>query len=274
MSLPNASKQQMDAMMRIAEEKMKKDGVIQQEVVEQEVQQDIQEEPAYIQESSEEIEEVEVEEEIKPKSSSNALHIKELREKAARADALARELEEMRRAMNQPSQVVEEDDSYDDIDLDDDALAEGKHLKKALKKIYQLEKQVKQYQTKTTQDTVEVKLKTRYPDFDKVVTPDNLSLLRDMNPDLADTILRQDDQFKQAKLAYEMVKQFGIYKDEESYARDRALAQKNAAKPKPLAAVSPQQSDSPLSKANAFANGLTDDVKKALWKEMQQYKKG
>lgn len=32
--------------------------------------------------------------------------------------------------------------------------------------------------------------------------------------------------------------------------------------------LSPQQGDSPLSKANAFANGLTEDLKKQLQKEM------
>jgi hypothetical protein len=50
---------------------------------------------------------------------------------------------------------------------------------------------------------------------------------------------------------------------------DKLRAQKNAAKPKPLASVNPQQGDSPLSKANAFANGLTDDLKKQLRKEME-----
>jgi hypothetical protein len=49
--------------------------------------------------------------------------------------------------------------------------------------------------------------------------------LREINPDLADTILKNEDQFKQAKLAYEMVKQLGIYKGQE-FEEDRRLAQK------------------------------------------------
>jgi hypothetical protein len=54
---------------------------------------------------------------------------------------------------------------------------------------------------------------------------------------------------------------------------DRAAAQKNASKPKPLASVSPQQGDSPLSRANAFANGLTPELQKQLRQEMEEARK-
>jgi hypothetical protein len=53
------------------------------------------------------------------------------------------------------------------------------------------------------------------------------------------------------------------------------IAHKNASKPKPLASVSPQQADSPLSKANAFANmPLSKEVKNQLHKEMIAAMKG
>ncbi len=50
--------------------------------------------------------------------------------------------------------------------------------------------------------------------------------------------------------------------------------QKNASKPKPLASVNPQQGDSPLSRANAFANGLTEELKDQLRKEMSESRRG
>ena len=65
----------------------------------------------------------------------------------------------------------------------------------------------------------------------------------------------------------------GIYR-EDNYSKDRDKAQSNASKPKPLASVSPQQGDSPLSRANAFANGLTDELKSQLRKEMEQARQG
>ena len=50
---------------------------------------------------------------------------------------------------------------------------------------------------------------------------------------------------------------------------DRARVIKNSAKPRPLASVNPQQGDSPLSKANAFANGeFTEADRKRAWAEM------
>ena len=51
---------------------------------------------------------------------------------------------------------------------------------------------------------------------------------------------------------------------------DKAKAVINAQKPRPLTSISPQQGDSPLSKANAFANGLTPELQAQLLKEMKQ----
>jgi hypothetical protein len=42
-----------------------------------------------------------------------------------------------------------------------------------------------------------------------------------------------------------------------------------------MASISPQQGDSPLTKANAFATdgNFGDDMKKQLWKEMNSYRR-
>ena len=64
-----------------------------------------------------------------------------------------------------------------------------------------------------------------------------------------------------------MIKQMGVYK-EDKFSQDRARAEVNAGKPRPLTSMSPQQGDGPLSKANAFDNGLTDELKESLLKEM------
>ena len=72
--------------------------------------------------------------------------------------------------------------------------------------------------------------------------------------------------------AYKHIKKLGLY-TEDTYQADRDLAQRNAAKPKPLVSVSPQQGDSPLSRANAFANGLTPELQKQLRQEMEDARK-
>ena len=70
-----------------------------------------------------------------------------------------------------------------------------------------------------------------------------------------------------------IMKKFGIYR-EDPHSEDRIRALRNTQKPKPITSVSPQQGDSPLSKANAFANGLTEDLKAQLRKEMAAARRG
>lgn len=286
--LPQVSSSQMKAMNKIAEEKF---GVVPEEYIApvamnpmlqhheepvQEVEHLAEELPII----EEEIVEEEVVEEIK--ETPNQRNIRSLREKAERTERAERERDEMMKRLYAYEQGVKpqvekpvetEEDYLATLGIDADALAEGKHLKPLMKELRSLKNELNQYKKQTQQETIEVRLKTRFPDFDKVVSQTNLEMLRSANPELAEAILATPDQFKQATLAYQMVKQYGIYQ-EDNFVQEKVLAQKNAAKPKPLASVSPQQGESPMSKANAFANGLTSDLKAQLLREMNQYKKG
>lgn len=130
-----------------------------------------------------------------------------------------------------------------------------------------LESQKREIQQLST----EYKLKTNYPDFDKVVNADTIELLKEKNPTMALALSQVPDEYSKAAAAYEAIRNLGLYNDD-IYAKDRELAQQRANSPRPLASISPQKNDSPLAQANAFAQGLTDDVKKELWKEMNQYR--
>ncbi len=296
MSLPHATQSQINEMQRVADKKMQEAGVVMEEVVPVSLEQKhpmlaYQEEPSHevetetteTHEVEEEVEEYE-EEELVVEETPQKMNFRMIRERAERAE---RERDEaMKYAMSfqqqKPQQQVQQsepEDDYSDIGLDDDGLAEGKHLKKVLKEMRELKKEMHAYKTKATNDSVEVKLKSQFPDFDRVLTQENIQSLSSMNPDLADMISQTPDMYKRAKLAYDMVKQYGIYKDtpvkNTLYDVEKAVAQKNAAKPRPLASVSPQQGDSPLSKANAFANGsLSDQMKAQYRREMIEATKG
>ncbi|HZW61479.1 MAG TPA: hypothetical protein VFF04_04610 [Candidatus Babeliales bacterium] len=204
--------------------------------------------------------------------SAQAKNFRQLREKAERAE---RERDEAIRILREievrsAQEVPEEDYS---INLDPDALAEGKHLNKVDKKIKKLEEQLRQYQYQSATYAVEAKLKSDYPDFDKIVSPENVESLKNAYPEIADTIMASSsDLYKKGVSAYTMIKNLGIYK-EDNYVQDRERAQRNAAKPKPLTSINAQQGDSPLSRANAFANGLTDELKTQLRKEMELARK-
>jgi hypothetical protein len=150
-------------------------------------------------------------------------------------------------------------------------LVEGKHIKDLNKEIRKIKKELSDYKKTSVAMTQETLLRAQYPDLEKVVNKDNLAALKDADPDLAEA-LGTSTSTKALITAYKQIKKLGIYA-EDTYSNDREIAMKNANKPKPLASVSPQQGDSPLSHANAFANGLTEDLKKTLRKEMEEARK-
>ena len=125
----------------------------------------------------------------------------------------------------------------------------------------------KNYQQQSYTATAETRLKSKYSDFEEVVNPDNIAQLRDAYPSIASSIGNNKDMYSAGETAYLFIKKLGIVPDN-SYDIDKAIAQKNSAKPRPLVSVSPQQGDSPLSRANAFEAGLTDELRDQLRKEM------
>jgi len=215
-------------------------------------------------------EQPEVQEEPKPQQESvqakNFRQIKELKERAEwERDELRRRLESYETSKQQvkPQEIEEQD-----ININPDDLVEGKHLNKYDKKIRKLQDDLRIYQQQTQLAATETRLKNQYPDFDKVVSKDNIEQLKANYPELAETLnASSTDLYSKAVSAYTLIKKLGISPDD-VYQQDREKAIKNAAKPRPLASVSPQQGESPLSKANAFANGLTDELKDQLRKEM------
>jgi len=197
---------------------------------------------------------------------AQAEHFRRLRESKDRVererDDAMRRLAELE-AANKPAQ---EEEDYE-VNLAPDDLAEGKHLTKFTKKINKLEKQLEKYQQQSSASSIEAKLKIEFPDFDKIVSKGNVDSLRLAYPEIARTLNESTDLYSKAVSAYTMIKKFGIH-TEDTYQSDRARVVSNSAKPRPLTSVSPQQGNSPLSKANAFAGGLTPDLKKQLYREM------
>jgi len=152
-------------------------------------------------------------------------------------------------------------------DYGDDDLIEGKHLKKEVEAV---RKQLKAYESQAKEQADEAKLKGKYSDFDKVVNQDTISKLKEADPEFAELIaLSQSSLYSRGTSTYKKIKELGLYV-EDKHKQDRERAQENSSKPRPLNSVSPQQGDSPLTKANAFAGGLTPELKKQLIKEMNE----
>lgn len=185
-------------------------------------------------------------------------------------DQARREKEEAYRMLeserSKPQQIQQMQQNYD-INVGDDDIVEGKHLKSYVQKIQKQQQDLVEEQKRSNTIMLEAKLRSEMPDIEKVVNSETIESLRALYPEIAQSIGSSGNIYTQGKSAYQMIKSLGLYK-EDKYEDDRARAQTNAHKPRPLTSVSPQQGDSPLSHANAFANGLTEDLKKSLFKEM------
>lgn len=240
------------------------------EKVEQEVVQE-QPEAAEVQElAQEQQQEAQPVPQAKP-FNQNAENIRMLREKSERMEREKMELERRLREYEEkmtPSAATSDEEDYT-LNLGENDLAEGKHLTKLQKQVKKQQESLLKMQQQTQAMLVETRLKAEHSDIDKVVTEENIKTLKELYPEIASTLNSSTDYYNKAKAAYTMIKKLGIHV-EDNFAQEREIVQRNAAKPRPLASVSPQQAESPLSRANAFANGLTDELKAQLFKEMTE----
>jgi len=196
---------------------------------------------------------------------------KAIRERAAKAEReraeLARRLEEIER---QKSATPDEDLEFN---LGADELAEGKHLSKVDKKIKKLKDELANLREAAHQTALEKELLKVHKDFDEVVSDENIKKLEELNPRKFRVIKNSNaDLYDKGLEAYEAIMALGIHENDE-FREERQVAEKNLAKPRPLISGASQRGDTPLSNANAFANGLTKDLQKKLWQEMQDLRR-
>lgn len=195
------------------------------------------------------------------KKTGAELNFERLRESKERAE---RERDELLKKLQEKHEKKQD---YK-IDINEDDLVEGRHIKKLQAELEAVQARLENQQKQAYNMTAETKLRSKYPDFDSVVSPENVKMLRDAYPEIAATLASSPDLYAQGLSAYTMIKKLGIIQP--SYDRDKEIAIKNSMKPKPLTSVEPQNAESPLSHANAFANGLTEDLKKQLLREMNE----
>jgi len=198
-----------------------------------------------------------------PTYDKNVQNWRSLREKAQKAERERDEL--LKKLQEQQNSHKQQQDDYKPID--DDDLASGKDIKR-------IEKQQAQRIAQLEQQVIESKLKSQYPDFDEVVNQDTLGMLQDVDPELAESLASNPNLYSKAVAVYKSIKRYGFAPDgpnnPQAHTRNKETVNKNVAKPRTVTSISPQQADSPLSRANAFANGLTDELKEQRWKEAQE----
>lgn len=200
------------------------------------------------------------------KPSQQEINFRNLRQKT---EQLQRERDEYYRMLQDIESRKQQASHQEESQLNPDDLVEWKHVQRELKKVKDELNQYKQY---STQVSAEARLKSQYPDFDSVVNDTTISLLREQYPEIATTINANPDLYSKAASAYTFIKKLNIAPSDATLI-ERARVQENLQKPRPVSSVSPQQGETPLSKANAFAQGLTPELRSQLLKEMQEAKK-
>jgi len=209
-----------------------------------------------------------VEPQTAPVESSKERNLRILRE---RAERLERENDELRRSMpRQNEQKVESPDEDFDLGVRDDELVEGKHFGKVAQEFKNIRRELREAKEALIQSknmSIETKLKAGNPDFDKVVTKENMNILAELDPEMYEVIQNSPNLYAKAKTAYNQIKKYGIY-TEDNYLPDKEMAQRNSNKPRPSASISPQQGATPLSRANEFSGGaLTDEARQKIHEE-------
>lgn len=188
-------------------------------------------------------------------------NFRELRESKRQVESELRELREQmdRIARSQAPAPQEEEEP----ELSDDDLVEGKHLKRYIKR---LESRLEQQAAASVPD----RLKSKFSDFDQVVTPENVEKLKQAEPEMYATLVSGKDLYTKGVSAYKALKSFGIVKTD-PYIADKESVQKSHSRPMSAQAVKGQGA---LHEANAFAKGLTPELRKQLYQEMIEASKG
>jgi len=186
-----------------------------------------------------------------------ARNFKMLREQA---EANAKRAEAAEREAYALKQRYEQQKSH--VDIPDDDYIEGKHVKAY---VDQQVAEQKRNLEETKAMLVEQAIRNQCPDYDTVVTNENLARLAQEYPDIASSLKNSSDVKATAITVYKLIKKFEIYNPQ--LTQDKELIAKNLNKPKPSNALPKSESD--LSRANAFEKGLTDAEKEAKYKQMR-----
>lgn len=190
---------------------------------------------------------------------------KEARRKMQDLELKAREQEEVIRRLTAPA-APKEDDELDKLG-DEDIVTKRQAIKLASKMAESIAQKVIKEREATT---VDERLSLKYPDFAQVVTKENIELLKENEPELAESLSYNPDPFKQGVAAYKLLKKAAIGGTEQmsnSSMKEKDKAVKNSQKPVSVNAVTKQ---SAIGNAHMFENGLTPELKASLLKEMKE----
>jgi len=136
-------------------------------------------------------------------------------------------------------------------------------------------KETEAIEARLKEEAIEARLKNEYKDLDKVLSPNNIEVLKARDPQFASIISSgkgaPEDLYHRAIAAYSLIKKYGIY-IEDNHADDRARVEENLSKPKPTSAIS--SGSESLGEFAEFANMDTEERRRAIFKKVMERASG
>lgn len=200
-----------------------------------------------------------------PKPKSPEFNFRELRRVTEQQQQEIQELRQRLEAQATPPQQEEE------LDLPDDEIPTMGQIKKVIAK--EAAKGARELFEKEKQINEQNSLKTKYPDFDEVVSADNVDeLLRD-DEDLKATLKQSFEQnpTKASIVAYNLIKKSRFYHEKSAPAVKKASAVQEKAKQNLSKPVSSQAlgQTTPIQNATNFSQ-LSPEEKANIYRDMQR----
>jgi hypothetical protein len=173
--------------------------------------------------------------------------------------------EVIRRMQGQQQKPIDEDETAKLAD--DDIITVKQHRESAAKIARQVAKEVIKLNEAST---VDERMRSRFPDYEDVITPENIQVLKRQDPELVQSLeALNHDPYAQAVAAYKMLKRTGIG-DMAKQQPQKAKAIENSKKPVSVQSVT---KSSAIGNVYNFENGLTPELRKQLQKEMEEASK-
>jgi len=191
--------------------------------------------------------------------------LREARQKAEQErDNLRRQLEYLQ-MQQQVGQQPQAQQAQQQFQIGDNDYVQGVHLKKQFEA---MEAKQQRHLDELKERTINASIAVECPDYDKVVTPENLAVLEKAYPQVAATLNASTDKYNNRKTAYTLMKNLGIAS---SQSHDKAVAQAkvNSQAPLPSTSVKQQQGGGgPISHLNSFADSSAPESRELTYQQM------
>lgn len=189
-----------------------------------------------------------------------------------------RELELMRREIDQLRQAQYKPQPKDEFGLPKDALAEVQQVEKIVEaRLRERDEQYRKQLESERQISAERALNAQYKDLYQVLSPENLRRLEQEEPEISASIAANPDIYSAKIAAYKQIKKLGITEENYNQQRVNQRLAENIQRPKNPAALAPRQGSQALAAAptnTGFAESISEDMAARYRKEMEDAIRG